>query len=53
MTETKKMTILDLFATVQDVAGSDEEVVAVIDHMMRKGIVHRSRSVEQLPAQAA
>ena len=53
MTETKKLTILDLFETVQDIAGSDEEVIAVLDHMMRKGIVVRGRQAEHLPAQAA
>jgi hypothetical protein len=53
MTETKKLTILDLFETVQDIAGSDEEVIAVLDHMMRKGIVVRGHQAEQLPAQAA
>lgn len=53
MMEVKQLTILDLFETVQDIAGSDEEVVAVLDHMMRKGIVVRGRQVEHLPAQAA
>lgn len=53
MTEMKKMTILDLFETVQDVAGSDDEVVAVIDHMMRKGVVLRRRAIAPLAAQAA
>jgi hypothetical protein len=51
--EVKTLTILDLFETVQDIAASDEEVVAVLDHMMRKGIVVRGRPAEQLPAQAA
>ncbi len=35
MQTTKKLTILELFRAVQDTCGNDDEVVAVIDHMMR------------------
>lgn len=42
----KKLTILELFRTVQDTCRSDEEVVAVIDHMMRtRRIVRREQSL--------
>jgi hypothetical protein len=53
MIEAKKTTILDLFSTVQDITGCDDEVVAVIDHMMRKGIVISARASTESPAAEA
>ncbi len=41
MKSTKKLTILEIFRAVQDTCRSDDEVVAVIDHMMRTGRVVR------------
>ena len=41
MKTTKKITILEIFRAVQDTCRSDDEVVAVIDHMMRTGRVTR------------
>lgn len=44
MRTTKKLTILEIFRAVQDTCRSDDEVVAVIDHMMRTGrVVRRNR----------
>lgn len=44
--ESSEMTIQDLMQAIQDIARSDEEVVAVFTHMIRTGRVLR-------PAQAA
>ncbi len=41
MKNSKKLTILEIFRAVQDTCRSDDEVVAVIDHMMRTGRVIR------------
>ncbi len=41
MQTTKKLTILEIFRAVQDTCRSDDEVVAVIDHLMRSGRVTR------------
>ncbi len=46
MRTTKKLTILEIFRAVQDTCRSDDEVVAVIDHMMRTGrVVRRNRTL--------
>lgn len=38
--EPETLTLLDLVAAVADVAGSDEEVVATIQHLVETGRVH-------------
>ncbi len=43
MKNKKKVTILEIFRAVQDTCRSDDEVVAVIDHMMRTGRVVRQQ----------
>ncbi len=46
MQTTKKLTILELFRAVQDTCRSDDEVVAVIDHMMRtRRVIRRDQSL--------
>lgn len=37
MKRTNKLTMMEIFRAVQDACGTDDEVVAVIDHMMRTG----------------
>jgi hypothetical protein len=39
--ESSEMTIQELMQAIQDIARSDEEVVAVFDHMLRTGRVLR------------
>jgi hypothetical protein len=39
--ESSQMTIQELVQTIQDIARSDEEVVAVFAHMLRTGRVLR------------
>lgn len=39
--ETRQMTIQELMQAIQDIARSDEEVVAVFEHMLRTGRVLR------------
>ena len=41
MRRVKRVTILDLVKTVQDIAGSDEEVVAVLNHILRQARASR------------
>ena len=48
MIKTRRVTLLELVTAVQDVAGSDEEAVAVLTHMLKKSV----RSVRLLPAAA-
>ena len=46
MKNKKKVTILEIFRAVQDTCRSDDEVIAVIDHMMRTGrVVRRQESL--------
>jgi hypothetical protein len=44
----RRVTLLDLVKAVQDVAGTDEEAVAVLTHMLKKNV----RSVRILPEAA-
>jgi hypothetical protein len=48
--DTSEMTIQELMQTIQDIAGSDEEVVAVFDHMLRTGRVLRPPHADAAPA---
>ncbi len=48
MRNAKRVTILELVKAVQDTAGSDEEVVAVLTHILRS-----ARATRPLPAVAA
>jgi hypothetical protein len=48
MRTAKRVTILELVKAVQDTAGSDEEVVAVLSHILRT-----ARATRPLPAVAA
>ncbi len=43
MRRTKKLTMMEIFRAVQDACGTDDEVVAVIDHMMRTGRLVRGQ----------
>jgi hypothetical protein len=45
---TRRVTLLDLVKAVQDVAGTDEEAVLVLTHMLKKSV----RSVRVLPEAA-
>lgn len=46
MKKTTKVTMLEIFRAVQDACGTDDEVIAVIDHMMRTGrVVRRQQSL--------
>jgi hypothetical protein len=46
MKKNTKVTMLEIFRAVQDACGSDDEVIAVIDHMMRTGrVVRRQQSL--------
>jgi len=47
MRKVKRVTILELVKTVQDISGSDEEVVAVLDHILRT-----ARTFRPLPVAA-
>jgi len=42
--QSSEMTIQDLMQAIQDIARSDEEVVAVFSHMIRTGRVLRPAS---------
>lgn len=48
MRNAKRVTIFELVKAVQDTAGSDEEVVAVLTHILRS-----ARATRPLPAVAA
>ena len=43
MRKVKRVTILELVEAVQDIAGSDEEVVAVLTHLLKTRTVRASR----------
>lgn len=45
MRGTRSLTIFELVQTIQDIARSDEEVVAVLAHMLKTGRVQRSIAV--------
>jgi len=44
MRNTKRVTIFELVKTVQDIAGTDEEVVAVLRHILRTARASRPLS---------
>ena len=45
---TRRVTLLELVKTVQDVASSDEEAVAVLTHLLKKSV----KTVRPLPVAA-
>ncbi|MGH7786663.1 MAG: hypothetical protein ACRERC_07335 [Candidatus Binatia bacterium] len=45
MRKMKRVTIFELVEAVQDIAGSDEEVVAVLTHLLKTRTVRASRLI--------
>jgi len=50
MSQVRRVTLLELVAAVQDIAGSDEEVVAVLTHLLKSVKLKADRPI---PAVAA
>jgi hypothetical protein len=48
MRNVRTLTLLELVKVVQDTAGSDEEVVAVLQHLLKKNV----KTIRPLPVAA-